>query len=40
VILQEAGAVVNDFLHGDGPVRGNAILACAPGIAGAMNALF
>ena len=40
VILQEAGAVVNDFLHADGPVRGNPILACAPGIAGAMNALF
>ncbi len=40
VILHEAGAVVNDFLAGDGPTKGNAILACAPGIATAMHALF
>lgn len=40
VILREAGAVVNDFLAGDGATQGNRILACAPGIAAAMNALF
>lgn len=40
VILQEAGAVANDFMRGDGAIEGNPILACAPGIAGAMSALF
>ena len=40
VILAEAGAVVNDFLAGDGPTKGNAILACAPGIAPALQTLF
>ena len=38
--LREAGAVVNDFLAGDGATQGNPILACAPGIATAMAALF
>jgi myo-inositol-1(or 4)-monophosphatase len=33
VILQEAGAKVSDFLGGDGATRGNAIVACAPGLA-------
>lgn len=33
VLLQEAGAYVSPFLEGDGPERGNPILACAPGIA-------
>ena len=40
IILAEAGAVANDFTAGDGPVNGNAILACAPGIAAAMTTLF
>ncbi len=40
VILAEAGAVVNDFTAGEGIARGNSILACAPGIAEAMRALF
>ena len=40
VILQEAGAVTNDFLAGDGATQGNPILACAPGIATPMAALF
>jgi len=33
VLLREAGAHVSRFLEGDGPERGNPILACAPGIA-------
>src|SRR5271167_1722380 len=33
VLLREAGAYVSPFLEGDGPERGNPILACAPGIA-------
>jgi myo-inositol-1(or 4)-monophosphatase len=33
VLLREAGAHVSPFLDGDGPERGNPILACAPGIA-------
>jgi len=40
VILTEAGATVNDFTAGEGMTQGNAILACAPGIAPAMRALF
>lgn len=40
VILTEAGAVVNDFTGGEGMTQGNAILACAPGIAPAMRTLF
>ncbi len=39
-ILAEAGADVGDFMAGDGPVAGNPILACAPGIAPAMHKLF
>jgi myo-inositol-1(or 4)-monophosphatase len=33
VLLREAGAHVSGVLEGDGPERGNPILACAPGIA-------
>jgi len=33
VVLREAGAHVSRFMQGDGPERGNPILACAPGIA-------
>ena len=33
VILSEAGATVSPFMAGDGAIRGNPILACAPGIA-------
>ena len=33
VLLHEAGAHVSPFLDGDGPERGNPILACAPGLA-------
>jgi myo-inositol-1(or 4)-monophosphatase len=38
VILAEAGARVSPFLSGDGPVAGNPILACAPGIAAGLSA--
>lgn len=33
VLLPEAGAVVSDFLAGEGAAEGNPILACAPGVA-------
>ena len=33
VILREAGARVSDFMAGDGATDGNAIIACAPGLA-------
>jgi myo-inositol-1(or 4)-monophosphatase len=33
VILREAGAKVSDFLAGNGATEGNAIVACAPGLA-------
>jgi myo-inositol-1(or 4)-monophosphatase len=39
VILREAGARVSDFLAGDGAASGNAILACAPGLAEAWATL-
>jgi myo-inositol-1(or 4)-monophosphatase len=39
VILREAGAKVSDFLSGDGATRGNAIVACAPGLADAWSDL-
>jgi myo-inositol-1(or 4)-monophosphatase len=38
VILAEAGARVSPFLAGEGPIGGNPILACAPGIATALSA--
>jgi myo-inositol-1(or 4)-monophosphatase len=37
-ILKEAGAKVSPFMAGDGAINGNAILACAPGIAIALSA--
>jgi myo-inositol-1(or 4)-monophosphatase len=37
-ILSEAGARVSPFMSGDGAIAGNAILACAPGIADALSA--
>jgi myo-inositol-1(or 4)-monophosphatase len=33
VLVKEAGGRVNDFLAGDGLLRGNPIFASAPGIA-------
>jgi myo-inositol-1(or 4)-monophosphatase len=39
VLLAEAGATVSPFLAGDGATKGNTILACAPGIAGALSAV-
>ncbi len=39
VLVLEAGGRVNDFLAGDGLLKGNAILACAPGIADALSEL-
>jgi myo-inositol-1(or 4)-monophosphatase len=39
VILREAGAKVSDFLAGNGATEGNAILACAPGLADAWSDL-
>lgn len=38
VILAEAGAIVSPFMQGDGPLAGNPILACAPGIAASLSA--
>jgi myo-inositol-1(or 4)-monophosphatase len=38
VLVREAGGWVSDFLAGDGLTRGNAILACAPGVQGALAA--
>lgn len=37
-ILAEAGAVVSNFMAGDGATKGNAILAAAPGIVQALSA--
>ena len=39
VLVKEAGGRVNDFLAGDGLLKGNPIFACAPGIAGELAAL-
>ena len=39
VVLAEAGACVSPFLEGEGPVAGNPILACAPGVAEALSEL-
>ncbi|PPQ40814.1 inositol monophosphatase family protein [Rhodopila globiformis] len=39
VIVREAGARVSDFMANDGAAEGNAILACAPGLADAWAAL-
>lgn len=39
VILREAGAKVSDFLSGNGATEGNAIVACAPGLAEAWSDL-
>ena len=39
VILREAGAKVSDFLAGTGPIEGNPIVACAPGLATAWSSL-
>jgi myo-inositol-1(or 4)-monophosphatase len=39
VLLTEAGAAISPFLEGDGPTTGNPILACAPGVAGALSTL-
>ena len=39
VLLAESGAAVSPFLEGDGPTAGNPILACAPGVGGALSAL-
>ena len=32
VLVQEAGGWVSDFLHGNGLLEGNALLACTPGL--------
>jgi len=39
VLVEEAGGRVNDFLAEDGLLKGNVILASAPGIAGAVSEL-
>ena len=39
VLVEEAGGRVNDFLAGDGLLKGNTILASAPGIAEALSEL-
>jgi myo-inositol-1(or 4)-monophosphatase len=38
-MVEEAGGRVNDFLRGDGLVKGNPILAAAPGVAEALAAI-
>ena len=39
VILRETGAKVSDFMAGGGATAGNAIIACAPGLADAWSGL-
>lgn len=39
VLVEEAGGRVNDFLAGDGLLKGNTIFAAAPGIAGELAAV-
>jgi myo-inositol-1(or 4)-monophosphatase len=39
VLVEEAGGRVNDFLAGDGLLKGNPIFASAPGIAGELSEL-
>jgi myo-inositol-1(or 4)-monophosphatase len=39
VMVEEAGGRINDFLAGDGLLKGNPILAAAPGIADALSDL-
>jgi myo-inositol-1(or 4)-monophosphatase len=39
VLVQEAGGRVNDFLSGDGLLKGNPIFASAPGIAEALSSV-
>jgi myo-inositol-1(or 4)-monophosphatase len=38
VLVTEAGGYVNDFLRGDGLTKGNPLIACAPGVKGALIA--
>jgi myo-inositol-1(or 4)-monophosphatase len=38
VILSEAGAALSPFMRGEGPVTGDRLLACAPGLAHALAA--
>ena len=37
LLVSEAGGLTSDFLAGGGLYRGNALLACAPGVAGFLN---
>ncbi|MBV9251463.1 MAG: inositol monophosphatase, partial [Acetobacteraceae bacterium] len=39
VILAEAGASISDFMHGEGLVAGNPILACTQGLWDTLSAL-
>jgi myo-inositol-1(or 4)-monophosphatase len=39
VLIEEAGGRMNDFMRGEGLLKGNPILAAAPGIAEALSAL-
>ena len=36
--MSEAGGYVSDFLKGDGLAKGNALIACAPGVKDALIA--
>jgi len=38
LLVREAGGWTNDYLAGDGLARGNAVLACAPGLKEALVA--
>jgi myo-inositol-1(or 4)-monophosphatase len=38
LLVSEAGGYVNDYLSGDGLTKGNALIACAPGIKDALIA--
>ena len=38
VLVSEAGGYVSDFLKGDGLTKGNPLIACAPGLKGALVA--
>ena len=37
IIVREAGGYVSDFLAGDGLIKGNPIIACAPGLKAALT---
>jgi myo-inositol-1(or 4)-monophosphatase len=39
LLVREAGGWTNDFLAGEGLLRGNPIIACTPELSGTLTAL-